>query len=227
VPSILLVRHAQASFGAADYDVLSREGLDQSAALASDLASRGLRVDRLVSGSLVRQRDTADAVAPAVGCTVAVDPRWDEYDTDDILTRHSTTPVRPSRPTGDERPRVSAREFQDLLEQALLAWVGAGHDSPTAEPWPAFGERVLAALADVAEDLTKGGTALVFTSGGVLAAVCVTLLALPDSAFVTFNRVTVNTGVTRIVYGARGAALVSFNDHAHLERGGSSLVTYR
>jgi hypothetical protein len=68
---------------------------------------------------------------------------------------------------------------------------------------------------------------LVFTSGGVLAAVCVSLLALPESSFITFNRVTVNTGVTKVIHGRRGSTLVSFNDHGHLERADRSLVTYR
>ena len=38
MPSILLVRHAQASFGAADYDVLSERGHEQVTALVAGLA---------------------------------------------------------------------------------------------------------------------------------------------------------------------------------------------
>jgi len=67
----------------------------------------------------------------------------------------------------------------------------------------------------------------VFTSGGVLAAACVQLLALADHTLVALNRVAVNTGITKIVHGGRGTTLVSFNEHAHLERDGFSLVTYR
>jgi hypothetical protein len=67
----------------------------------------------------------------------------------------------------------------------------------------------------------------VFTSGGTLAALCVALLQLPDDAFVAFNRVSVNTGVTKVVHGRSGTTLVSFNEHGHLERGASALVTYR
>ncbi len=46
-------------------------------------------------------------------------------------------------------------------------------------------------------------------------------------AFVAFNRVTANTGVTKVVHGRSGTTLVSFNEHAHRERDGRSLVTYR
>ena len=43
--SILLVRHGQASFGAADYDVLSPTGHEQSRVLGSALAARGVTAD--------------------------------------------------------------------------------------------------------------------------------------------------------------------------------------
>ena len=41
------------------------------------------------------------------------------------------------------------------------------------------------------------------------------------------NRVAVNAGVTKVVTGAAGATLVSFNEHAYLERQSRSLLTYR
>jgi hypothetical protein len=43
---------------------------------------------------------------------------------------------------------------------------------------------------------------------------------------VALNRVTVNTGVTKIVSGRAGTSLLSFNDHGHLE-GAAELLTYR
>jgi hypothetical protein len=55
----------------------------------------------------------------------------------------------------------------------------------------------------------------------------VRLLELPASAVVAFNRVAVNTGVTKVVHGRGGTTLVSFNEHGHLEQRGGSLVTYR
>ena len=227
MPSVLLVRHGQASFGGPDYDVLSARGHAQAAALAGDLKRRGVHVERVVSGSLARQRDTADPIAAAMGCAVTIDARWDEYDTDDILTHHSTTLVREERPPGSAAPAVSSREFQALLEGGLLGWIEAGADSPAAEPWPAFAARVAGALAEVAAGLPSGSTAVVCTSGGPLATTCVALFEVPAPAFVAFNRVVVNAGVTKVVHGRSGTTIVSFNEHAHLEADGASLVTYR
>ena len=96
-----------------------------------------------------------------------------------------------------------------------------------AEFWPAFYERANAALADLVGKLERGQTALVCTSGGVLAAICLRLLGAPDDTFVRFNRVTVNAGITKVIHGGRGTTMVSFNEHAYLEKPGGSLVTYR
>jgi broad specificity phosphatase PhoE len=227
VPSLLLVRHAQGSFGGADYDVLSDRGLEQAQALTGDLRRRDVRIDRVISGSLVRQRGTAEPVADWLGTELVVDARWNEYETDTILTHHSTTDVRDQTGPDGTAPVVSSREFQALLEEALLGWIRAGDDGGSSEPYPRFAARVEGALRDAAEGLGSGETALVCTSGGPLAAVCVRLLDLPAEAFVRFNRVTVNTGITKVAVGRGGVTLVSFNEHAHLEQASGSLVTYR
>jgi broad specificity phosphatase PhoE len=228
MPSILLVRHAQASFGGENYDVLSEHGAEQVRALAADLARREVRIDHVVSGSLERQKDTAGPIAEALGCSVRIDPRWDEYVTADILGHHSDTDISEERRAGDDTPPVSSRDFQAILERALHDWIAAGADGPADEPYAAFADRVEGALRDVASGLGSGETALVSTSGGPLAVVCARLLGVPAQTFVAFNRVTINTGITKVTIGRGGTTLVSFNEHAHLEQHpGGSLVTYR
>jgi N-acyl-D-aspartate/D-glutamate deacylase len=67
---------------------------------------------------------------------------------------------------------------------------------------------------------------VVVTSGGPVAVVAADLLAGDLSAWARFNRVTVNTGVTKVVSGGSGLSCVSFNDHAHLDHD-RRLLTYR
>lgn len=217
VPLVLLVRHAQASFGTEDYDVLSDRGREQVGALADAFAARGIRTDRVVSGSLRRQRDTA---VPWPHATV--DDRWNEYDDASVLTHHAQTTAGLSRSA--DAPALSSTEFQRLLDAALSGWVGAGADGP-GQTWPAFRDGAVAGLDALTEDLGRGETAMAVTSGGVIAALAAHLLGLADDAFVALNRVSVNTGVTRVVVGRQGRSLVTFNEHTHLEAGG--LVTYR
>jgi broad specificity phosphatase PhoE len=228
MPSLLLVRHAQASFGAAHYDVLSDTGHQQAEALALEVAPRRLAVTRMVAGGLVRQQDTIAPLARALELDIATDRRWDEYDADDILSTHSTTMARQERPEGTDAPQISSREFQDLLEDALLAWIEAGTESPTREPWPVFAARVEAALRDAAEGLGPDETAIVCTSGGVLAAAAVALMGVEPAALMRFNRVAVNAGVSKVASGRSGMTLLSYNEDGHLDLAGSQLLlTYR
>ena len=123
---------------------------------------------------------------------------------------------------------MSSRDFQAVIDPALLAWVEAGADGSAAEPWPAFRERVLGALRDLVGSLSSGETAAVCTSGGPIGAICAALLGVPDTALVAFNRVTVNAAITKLAVGRGGVTVVSINEHAHLdEAGGGELLTYR
>ena len=217
MPAILLARHGQASFGADDYDVLSDRGHEQAAALAAHLAGRGIRVDRLLSGALVRQRDTAAPIARATGLDVEIDPRFDEYDSDGIVAAYASVTEAPA----------SNKDFQRILETALAAWIDAGNDVAEGEPWPVFAARTRDAVRDLAASLQSGQTALVVTSGGVLGSICAALLGAPDPAFIAINRVMINGGLTKLIVGAGGVNLLSVNEHAHLEGQDGSLVTYR
>ncbi len=216
---IYLLRHGQASFGADDYDVLSERGQRQADVLGAELAGRDLPVGPVISGRLCRQRHTAQRALAAAGIAreAAADPRWDEYDHTEVLSNHGA-----AEPAPDGALALSGR-----LEQALHGWVGAGARSGCAETWPSFAERACSALADTADSLGKGTAALVFTSGGVISALCTRLLGAGEHAFLAFSRVVVNGGITKLVCGRRGTNLVSFNDHTHLERADPALVTYR
>jgi broad specificity phosphatase PhoE len=226
MPSVLLIRHAQASFGSEDYDVLSDTGGEQVAALIAGLRARGVQAQRVVCGDLRRQRDTAAPCAEALGAELSIDPRWNEYVDRDILTHHATVPAGLEHHSGDAP--LSSREFQEILNQALLAWIAAGADGPCQETWPAFAARVTGALEDLAGGLGRGETALAVSSGGVIAAVCAELMGLPPAALVAFNHVSINASIAKLAVGRGGVTLISVNEHAHLERADRrSLVTYR
>jgi broad specificity phosphatase PhoE len=225
MPTILLIRHGQGSYGAADYDELSPRGQEQSSAAARELAARELTVKRILSGSLRRQRDTAAPTAATLGLSASVDPRWNEFEMDDILTAHSRTAARAHAAPGTEP--VSSAEFQRLLEPALASWIEAGEQSPAAETWTHFDGRIRAALYELAEELPSGGTGVVFTSAGVIAALCSAVLQLSGETVIRLNRVSINAGMTKLACGRSGISLVSFNEHAYLERDGPGLITLR
>jgi broad specificity phosphatase PhoE len=227
VPTVFLVRHGQASFGAADYDVLSDLGRRQAEIVAASLAERGYHPARLLSGTLRRQRETAAPFAALAAPALAIEeePRWDEFDPDDVLTHHSDSTLRIQGDTGAE-PLTNA-SFQAALEPALAAWIDHAERSPTAQTWPEFSGAGTGALTDLTAELTRGQTAIVVTSGGAIAAAVGTLLGAPAEVFAALNRVLVNTSVTKLAIGASGTTVVSFNDHSHLETIDRALITYR
>jgi broad specificity phosphatase PhoE len=227
MPIVLLIRHAQASFGTTDYDVLSERGHAQVDALHRALVRRGVVAAGVVTGSLRRQRDTARPWAETAGAAPTVDERWNEYDDDDVLSHHSSKGARLARAPTDTGPAISSRGFQVVLDQGLQEWVDAGAASPARQTWPEFLAEVSGALDDLSAGLSSGETGLAFSSSGVIAALAASLLGLPERAFVPLNRVSVNASITKVIVGSRGKTLVSYNDHSHLEDPGGDLVTYR
>jgi broad specificity phosphatase PhoE len=228
VAVVYLVRHGQASFGAADYDVLSEAGRRQSAVLGAELARRGVVPDRVVTGSMARQRDTASLALAAAGLAGGgpapeIDKRWNEYDHLALLGHHREAGEAPEF-AGETEDQ--ARAVQRALDGAIAAWVAAGDCAACERPWSRFRDETAAALAELLGALGRGGVGVVVTSGGVIAALCSRLLEVPPEGFVRLNRVIANASVTRVVSGRSGTSLLSFNEHAHLE-GAAAPVTYR
>ena len=226
---ILLVRHGQASFGASDYDVLSDLG-ERQARLVGERLRALPRVDVVLHGAMKRQERTADLLIEGLGADVRRerDERWDEYDHEALLSG--------AMPTDDDREAFAAemaaaedprRAFQKAFERATARWTAGSHDHDYHEPFPAFLERVHAAMEALATGLGRDDCAVVATSGGVIAAVCAKLLGLDGPAWANLNRVIVNTSVTKLVHGRSGLTLLSVNDHAHLEGEHRDLLTYR
>lgn len=225
MPTVLLVRHAQASFGSADYDVLSPLGVEQAAVLTAAIAGRHLNVTRIAAGTARRQRETAEPVAADRGLEIETDARWNEYETDEVLSHHAGESVS-LEGTGDGGG-ITSRDFQLVLDGALHGWAQAGAATAAAQTWPDFLASRTAALADFSARLGSGETGIVFSSGGVIAAIGAHLLGEHTDLFPRLNKVVVNAGITKLVIGRAGTSLIAFNEHGHLDESGARLLTYR
>lgn len=216
---ILLVRHAQASWGSADYDQLSDLGHRQCAELGAHLARTGVRPTRLVGGSLRRHRQTAEAVGSAAGweSELLVDPGWDEYDHVQLLETYGAVRGVPEVPQG-------RAELDRWIDAAVARWAGGEHDSDYPVTFAAFRTAVAASMAWAVADVGSGETVVVLTSGGPIAWVVASLLGGEVDAWSRLHPVTVNTAVSKVTVGSRGRTLVSFNEHGHLP---TALLTYR
>ena len=217
---LLLVRHGQASLGTTDYDRLSDVGRRQAQVTGARLARTDLAVDRVVSGALTRQRDTAEAVLAALGWPASrlrIDERLDEYDHVGVMALYTTEVTFETATADGERGRA----LQSTLEEAIGRWIGG--DSGDGETHDAFIGRVTDAITELAA--APGGTIAV-TSGGVIAAYCAVALGLPVERWPGLARLIINASITKIITGHMGTNMVTFNDHAHLETD-RALITYR
>jgi broad specificity phosphatase PhoE len=215
---IYLVRHGQASWGAADYDVLSETGRAQGAVLGKALADRGLQPTRLVAGAMRRHAETADAVRAAAGWVtpVEVDPGWNEFDHVQMLAVHGDP--------GSSDAGPSREEFDRWWDAAMARWIAGEADEDYAEPFSAFTGRVEDALARLTDDAGSGDVVVVFTSGGPVSWVVAHLLGRGADLSNQLNPVVANASYAKVVVGARGTTLVSFNEQGHLE---PDHLTYR
>lgn len=214
---IYLVRHAQASFGTENYDRLSPTGLAQADILGEHFADRGIAPDRLIAGQMLRQRQTLSGLAAKGGLDrdQLTHTGWDEFSASNITAAY---------PEQDPLAKTDTRAFQRLLEKSSARWASGDHDADYTETFNEFTSRVENALKDAMSSLGKGESAAVVSSSGAIAWTAAHLLGGGFDLWLRLNRVTVNTGVTKIVGGAQGITLVSFNDHSHLA---NDMVTYR
>ncbi|MBB1035243.1 histidine phosphatase family protein [Dietzia sp. CQ4] len=224
--AIHLVRHGQASFGSGDYDRLSETGHLQARLTGRDMAARGLRPDVVIHGGMRRQRETAQGLVEGLreglregagwDCPVECDDRWAEYDADEVLTAARVAGVSAGHGTLDSAGSSdeAKQAFQRQLDAALGHWAGL-------EAFETYRAAADAAIADAAARSGSGRTTVVVSSAGTISLAVAGLLADPEGVvglWSRLQRVTVNTGVARVVVGRGGMTCIAVNEHQHLER---------
>ncbi len=209
---VFLVRHAQASFGAENYDALSALGVRQSRWLGEYFAARGLRFARAMSGTMVRQQETARAILDAMGATVgalALHEGLNEYPGEALYTAHTGRVPRAHQ-------LADARDYWRTFRLAMQAW-SEGKLAEVPESWPDFGVRVRAALAEAVRDTARDDAVLVVSSGGAIGRTLADLVSAPASSAIELNLQCRNTGFTELIAGRDTLRLLSFNNVPHLD----------
>ncbi len=211
--AIYLIRHGQASFGAANYDVLSQTGIEQSRQLGYAWEAAGWLPTKAYSGAMRRHHETALNALAMAGQDdgYEVDNGWNEFDHEAILRA-----LKPGFSTTDPR------EFQAVFVETTKAW--AAGSTGEFETFADFRARVIDVFDRLADSIGTGETAVVFSSGGPIALITAYLLTGDSALWPKLNSVIINTGVTKIVTGRAGRTLLSFNEHGHLP---ADLITYR
>lgn len=212
---LLVIRHGQASFGRDDYDVLSDLGHRQSQAVGAMLKQMGWTPDRLITGTLTRQKDTL--VSMGFRQAPEEHPGFNEYDFADLLMARFQGAV-PDSVKGDRKTHFRT------LRETVFEWQDAAFDG-ASETYAEFAERVAAARTFAAD--TDAKRVLVISSGGVIGQLTATAVGAPMRQMMELNLQVKNTGMTRFMFKGQRFSLHEFNATPHFSNPeGAALASY-
>jgi broad specificity phosphatase PhoE len=209
--TLYLIRHGQASFGAADYDNLSELGQRQSVRLGHYLASRGLSFETALTGTMKRHAQTWAGIAQGAGLNLQplLWPGLNEYDSEAVI--RSIHPAPLEIPTTPDQVRHHFR----LLRDGLTQWM-AGTAQPSGMPgYAEFAQGVQSALDHVREN--HRGNVLLVSSGGPISTAVGLILGAAAQATIELNLRIRNSAITEFVVTPKRHALLTFNTLPHLE----------
>lgn len=209
--NLYLVRHGQASFGAADYDNLSDLGVQQSVRLGEYFAQKGIPFDAVLTGSLRRHTQTWNGIAQGAGLdhTPLVWPGLNEYDSEAVIQAIHPQPLQ--KP---DTPEVYRHHFR-LLRDGLRQWMN-GVVSPKGMPsYTEFVQGISSALDHVRHNCS--GNVLMVSSGGPISTAVGHLLGTSPETTIELNLRIRNSSVTEFDFNPKRHALVTYNTLPHLD----------
>lgn len=236
---IFLVRHAQASFLAADYDRLSSTGELQARILGEYWARHKLHFDRVCTGPRVRHQHTEKIVRETYANNGLSFPmpvvfeEFDEFQGDVVMEKclprlceqnshisELETAVRKAN-----SPPQRHRSYQKLFEAVVTMWVAGELPAEGVESWEMFIARVNRGLSRFLSMAGKSETCAVFTSGGPVAVAAQRALRLSPQATLQLAWMPRNCSYAEFLFSADRFTLSTFNSFQHLDD--PSLLTYR
>ncbi|MEP5731217.1 MAG: histidine phosphatase family protein [Sulfitobacter sp.] len=212
---LLVIRHGQASFGQDNYDVLSDLGHRQSEAVGAVLKDIGWVPDRLITGTLKRQKDTLSSM----GFSHAPEEHagFNEYDFNDLLHARFKGVV-PELVKGDRKAHFRA------LRETVFEWQDARFDG-ASETYADFAKRVETARTFACQ--TKARRVLVISSGGVIGQLTAMALGADKRQMIELNLQIRNTSMTRFMFKGDRCSLHEFNAVPHFATSlGAQLLSY-
>jgi len=235
---IVFFRHAQASAMKANYDQLSDLGIEQAKVLGKYLVDKNIRFDRIYSGTLERQKHTAELVREAFLAN-NVNPA-DRIEMEAFNEHHGPKAMKAIyqdliqqdaqmaqwHTEILEDPQKRKKNFMLMFQAFMKQWIQGNIEVPhdDVESWLSFRDRVKKGVAQIREAGQKGENIAVFTSGGTISAIVGEYMAVPEEyQIVQLNFIVRNASITQFLFSEKEFNLLSFNEIPHLE---SEMITF-
>ena len=208
--TVHVLRHAQASANAADYDELSALGHNQAQRVGEYLAGHKIKFDAVYLGALNRHAQTLAGISSAyqqAGLALpdsCVLPELNEYDFRGVLKAYNSA--------FPEDFDIAAGRWLVALKTAMIAWARDQIGAADLETWADFHIRVNAAAKRIARE---SGEVLVVTSGGVISLFAQRALGFDDNSIVAMNLALKNTALNEFRVTENSWQLQSFNTMPH------------
>ncbi|HFC13021.1 MAG TPA: hypothetical protein ENJ56_09285 [Anaerolineae bacterium] len=119
---------------------------------------------------------------------------------------------------------MNRRTYLAVFRHVMLLWAAGKISHPDFQSWQEFRATVARGLQQVTSQMGRGQTALVFTSGGTIAAATGQTLELSNLKTIGLNWVVLNSSFTTFYYREQALLLAQFNALPHIED--EALQTY-
>lgn len=210
---LILVRHGQASFGAANYDQLSDLGYQQSKWLGEYFAATNTEFDLVLSGSLKRHQQTLEAIQVGMA-------KVHQHQVVEGLNEFSFEPMIKAYLAmyPEEQPEHNAprKTYYRLLKRTMKKWMADELDGNIPETWAEFENRVLESLAWIQQN-QKGKKVLAVSSGGAISMAIAQVLKAPKETVAELNLQQKNTGYAHFYFNGKNFRLTGMNYSPHLD----------
>jgi broad specificity phosphatase PhoE len=223
--TLLAIRHAQASFDADNYDVLSPRGEQQAERLGAFLAGDPeFGFDRVVCGDMFRHRQTLAAIQSAFEAAnrdlpeARFDIDFNEFDHGAVIEHFlAEFPEHPEF-GGCMPPKSDRASIARFLAAALQSWAKCELEHRLAEGWRAFDTRIARARQRLLDESGSGERVLLVSSGGVIAKLAQAALEVSDTRTIDFNLSLMNSAISEFHWRDQHLRLRSWNTLPHLSQ---------
>lgn len=235
---IYLIRHAQA--GTRDnYDQLSDLGQRQAQLLGEYLAAHRVCPDAVFTGSMLRQKQTAQIAlaalsnsrTPSIDCTHT--ERWNEFSLASLYKAFVPRLIEESEDFAKDFAEMqeALRQYPHTTRGAtgrcdaamVRAWMANRFPDYEGESWSAFRARIESHIPDLTNH-SQDRTVLVFTSATPIVVLTANVLGLTDEKLLSLLGVICNSSITVMRVFGGSLRLFSYNSMPHLP---ADLITLR